>query len=189
MIPLWYNIKIYPAFLRKSLWRSGAALPRRALLPGRWWQHPSELADPHIEQSRIWGSHPFPAFIGFWSGVLRGLLLDQTIPTMWEVNRPRVRKQPGHHHDGAGCLPLHNIPEEMAVGVVYAGSLREIRKLRRQAHLSCPCGAIQNFPEGAIISMLLRAEGERGGPSVLAVCFRRCRAYRRGADASSRRNL
>ena len=55
---------------------------------------------------------------------------------------------------------LHNIPEGMAVGVVYAGYLAGNAKITVAAAMALSIGiAIQNFPEGAIISMPLRAEG------------------------------
>ena len=84
------------------------------------------------------------------------------------------------------AVTLHNIPEGMAVGVVYAGFLSGNAQITAASALALSLGiAIQNFPEGAIISMPLRAEGERKGTSVSRRrAFRRCRAYRRGADAS-----
>ena len=60
-----------------------------------------------------------------------------------------------------GILFLHNIPEGMAVGVMYAGFLAENAQITATSALALSLGiAIQNFPEGAIISMPLRAEGE-----------------------------
>ena len=57
-------------------------------------------------------------------------------------------------------VTLHNIPEGMAVGVVYAGYLAGNAKITVAAAMALSIGiAIQNFPEGAIISMPLRAEG------------------------------
>lgn len=58
------------------------------------------------------------------------------------------------------AVTLHNIPEGMAVGVVYAGYLAGSAKITVAAAMALSIGiAIQNFPEGAIISMPLRAEG------------------------------
>ena len=58
------------------------------------------------------------------------------------------------------AVTLHNIPEGMAVGVVYAGLLSGEGQITVMAALALSLGiAIQNFPEGAIISMPLRAEG------------------------------
>ena len=59
------------------------------------------------------------------------------------------------------AVTLHNIPEGMAVGVMYAGFLSGGAKITAAGALALSLGiAIQNFPEGAIISMPLRAEGE-----------------------------
>ena len=58
------------------------------------------------------------------------------------------------------AVTLHNIPEGMAVGVVYAGYLTGNVQITLMGALALSLGiAIQNFPEGAIISMPLRAEG------------------------------
>ena len=65
-------------------------------------------------------------------------------------------------------LILHNIPEGMAVGVMYAGFLAENAQITAASALALSIGiAIQNFPEGAIISMPLRAEGQRKGRAFL----------------------
>ena len=59
------------------------------------------------------------------------------------------------------AVTLHNIPEGMAVGVVYAGLISGSDKITAGAALALALGiAIQNFPEGAIISMPLYAEGK-----------------------------
>ena len=66
------------------------------------------------------------------------------------------------------AVTLHNIPEGMAVGVVYAGYLTGKAQITMMGALALSLGiAIQNFPEGAIISMPLRAEGERKGRAFL----------------------
>ena len=62
------------------------------------------------------------------------------------------------------AVTLHNIPEGMAVGVVYAGYLVGTAQITAAGALALSLGiAIQNFPEGAIISMPLRAEGMKKG--------------------------
>ena len=62
------------------------------------------------------------------------------------------------------AVTLHNIPEGMAVGVVYAGYLSGTAQITAAGALALSLGiAIQNFPEGAIISMPLRAEGMSKG--------------------------
>ena len=66
------------------------------------------------------------------------------------------------------AVTLHNIPEGMAVGVMYAGLLAENTKITAASALALSLGiAIQNFPEGAIISLPLRAEGESKGKAFL----------------------
>ena len=66
------------------------------------------------------------------------------------------------------AVTLHNIPEGMAVGVMYAGFLAENAQITAASALALSIGiAIQNFPEGAIISMPLRAEGQRKGRAFL----------------------
>jgi ZIP family zinc transporter len=66
------------------------------------------------------------------------------------------------------AVTLHNIPEGMAVGVVYAGMLKGDGLISAGGALALSLGiAIQNFPEGAIISMPLYAEGKSRGRSFL----------------------
>ena len=66
------------------------------------------------------------------------------------------------------AVMLHNLPEGMAVGVVYAGCLTGDGGITAMGALSLSLGiAIQNFPEGAIISMPLRAEGVSKGKAFL----------------------
>lgn len=67
------------------------------------------------------------------------------------------------------AVTLHNIPEGMAVGVVYAGFLTGNDEITAAGALALSLGiAIQNFPEGAIISMPLRAEGMKKGQAFLS---------------------
>ena len=65
-------------------------------------------------------------------------------------------------------VALHNIPEGMAVGVVYAGLLSGNAQITITGALALSIGiAIQNFPEGAIISMPLRTTGMKKGKAFL----------------------
>ena len=129
------------------------------------------LLIPAMDQSSGAGSLAFlPAVIGFWAGILFLLGLDHLIPHL---------HQKSHHAEGPHtrlrrstmmvlAVTLHNIPEGMAVGVVYAGFLSGNTKITAASALALSLGiAIQNFPEGAIISMPLRAEGERKGRAFL----------------------
>ena len=129
------------------------------------------LLIPAIEQSEGMGKLSFlPAFIGFWVGVLFLLLLDRLIPHLHvgseQAEGPKSKL--GRTTMMVLAVTLHNIPEGMAVGVVYAGFLSGNTKITAASALALSLGiAIQNFPEGAIISMPLRAEGERKGRAFL----------------------
>ena len=121
------------------------------------------LIMPAIEQSENLGKFSFfPAVIGFWAGVLFLLLLDHVIPHLHQ-NGTQAEGPKSHLQKTTMMLlavTLHNIPEGMAVGVVYAGYLSGNAEISAAGALALSLGiAIQNFPEGAIISMPLRAEG------------------------------
>ena len=102
-----------------------------------------------------------PAVIGFCGGMLFLLLLDMVIPHMHldeTVEGPK--KNLGKTTMLVLAVVLHNIPEGMAVGVVYAGWLAGNTAISISGALALAIGiAIQNFPEGAIISMPLHAGG------------------------------
>lgn len=121
------------------------------------------LIIPAIDQSKDLGTLSFlPAAIGFWAGILFLLLLDHIIPHLHQngtqAEGPKSRLQKTTMMILA--VTLHNIPEGMAVGVVYAGYLSGNAEISAAGALALSLGiAIQNFPEGAIISMPLRAEG------------------------------
>ena len=122
------------------------------------------LLIPAIEQSENMGKLSFlPAFIGFWIGVLFLLLLDHMIPHLHvgsdQAEGPKSKL--GRSTMMMLAVTLHNSPEGMAVGVMYAGFLAGNAQITAASALALSLGiAIQNFPEGAIISMPLRAEGE-----------------------------
>ena len=121
------------------------------------------LIIPAIEQSENLGKFSFfPAVIGFWAGVLFLLLLDHGSPHLHQ-NGTQAEGPKSHLQKTTMMLlavTLHNIPEGMAVGVVYAGYLSGNAEISAAGALALSLGiAIQNFPEGAIISMPLRAEG------------------------------
>ena len=122
------------------------------------------LIVPAIDQSSDKGRLAFlPAFIGFWLGILFLLLLDHIIPH-FHVGIEQAEGPKSHLTKIVMLVPavtLHNIPEGMAVGVVYAGLVGGSEKITAGAALALALGiAIQNFPEGAIISMPLYAEGK-----------------------------
>ena len=125
------------------------------------------LLIPAIEESSTMGKWSFvPAAAGFWIGILFLLALDHIIPHLHaksgQTEGPRSRLQ--RTTMMVLAVTLHNIPEGMAVGVVYAGYLSGSAQITAAGALALSLGiAIQNFPEGAIISMPLRAEGMKKG--------------------------
>lgn len=129
------------------------------------------LLIPSMEQSAAMGIWAFvPAVIGFWVGILFLLLLDHIIPHLHRNSDET--EGPRSHLKRTTMLvlavTLHNIPEGMAVGVVYAGWLSGNTYITVTGALTLSIGiAIQNFPEGAIISLPLRAEGAGKGKSFL----------------------
>lgn len=129
------------------------------------------LLIPSIEQSEHMGKWSFfPAAVGFWLGILFLLLLDHVIPHLHQGSEkaegPKTKLQ--RTTMLVLAVTLHNIPEGMAVGVVYAGYLSGNTKISAMGALALSIGiAIQNFPEGAIISMPLKAEGVGKGKAFL----------------------
>ena len=120
------------------------------------------LLQPALESSADMGTLAFlPATIGFLVGVGFLLTLDVITPHM-HLDRQQEGPQSGFKRTTKLILAvtLHNIPEGMAVGVVYAGFLAGETGITAAGALALALGiAIQNFPEGAIVSMPLLAEG------------------------------
>ena len=121
------------------------------------------LLIPAMEQVSDMGKLAFvPAVAGFWLGILFLLLLDHIIPHLHRNSQSAEgpKSQLKRTTMLVLAVTLHNIPEGMAVGVVYAGYLAGNTQISAAAAMALSLGiAIQNFPEGAIISMPLRAEG------------------------------
>ena len=122
------------------------------------------LLIPAMDQSEHLGKLSFgPAVLGFWFGILFLLLLDNVIPHL-HMNAEKAEGLESRLARTTMMLlavTLHNIPEGMAVGVVYAGYLSGSADITAGGALALALGiAIQNFPEGAIISMPLHAEGK-----------------------------
>ena len=129
------------------------------------------LLIPAMDMSEEMGKYAcIPAAAGFLLGILFLLGMDRAVP---------------HLHMGAECaegpkcslkkttmlvlaVTLHNIPEGMAVGVVFAGMLSQNTEITVAGAFALSVGiAIQNFPEGAIISMPLKSEGTGKGKAFL----------------------
>lgn len=120
------------------------------------------LLIPAMDYSRHMGKLSFvPAALGFWAGVLFLLFLDRHVPHMHLDNQC----------EGPDCdidknimmvlaVALHNLPEGMAVGAIWAGLINGNSEVSMAAAIVLSIGiAIQNFPEGAIISMPLASNG------------------------------
>ena len=151
-------------FLRKELkpgvQRSLTGFAAGVMVAASIWS----LIVPAIDQCADKGRWAFlPAFIGFWLGILFLLLLDEIIPHLHvatnEVEGPKSKAS--RILMLVLAVTLHNIPEGMAVGVVYAGLVSGSAHITAGGALALALGiAIQNFPEGAIISMPLYSEGK-----------------------------
>lgn len=122
------------------------------------------LLIPSIEMSASEGALAvFPAAVGFLVGMGFLLLLDQLTPHLHLGSD--TPEGPRSHLSRTTMLSLavtlHNLPEGMAVGVVIVGAMQGgMHEITASAALAVSLGiAIQNIPEGAIISMPMRAEG------------------------------
>ncbi len=103
-----------------------------------------------------------PAIVGFMGGILFLLFLDSVIPHQHIDSN--LSEGPRSHLSKTTklvfAITLHNIPEGMAVGVALAGALEHSSYMSMAGAVALSVGiAIQNFPEGAIVSMPLRSAG------------------------------
>ena len=154
--------------LSESLQRALTGFAAGVMVAASVWS----LLIPAIEQASGMGRLSFaPAVIGFWCGILFLLLLDHVIPHLHR-NCEQTEGPKTHLQRSTMLLlavTLHNIPEGMAVGVMYAGYLSGSTQITAAGALVLSVGiAIQNFPEGAIISTPLRAEGVGKGRAFLS---------------------
>ena len=121
------------------------------------------LLIPSIEMAETQGKVAWiPAAIGFLLGIVFLLVLDSVVPHMHlesektEGMKSKLKKTTMM----VLAVTLHNIPEGMAVGVTFAGALAQNAGITMAGAFALAVGiAIQNFPEGAIISMPLKIEG------------------------------
>ena len=129
------------------------------------------LLIPSMDMSENMGKYAFiPAAAGFLLGILFLLVMDRAVPHL---------HMGAEQSEGPECslkkttmlvlaVTLHNIPEGMAVGVVFAGMVSQNTEITMAGAFALSIGiAIQNFPEGAIISMPLKSEGVGKGKSCL----------------------
>ena len=122
------------------------------------------LLIPSMDMSNDLGKFKFiPAAVGFILGILFLLLLDEIIPHLHidsekpEGPKSKVKKSTML----VLAVTLHNIPEGMAVGVVLAGAYYGNTIMSMSGAIALSIGiAVQNFPEGAIISMPLKEAGQ-----------------------------
>lgn len=103
-----------------------------------------------------------PATVGFLLGIIFLLILDSIIPHLHlNTDKPEgIKAKIEKTTMMVLAVTLHNIPEGMAVGVVFAGAIAQNTGITIAGAIALAIGiAIQNFPEGAIISMPLKSEG------------------------------
>jgi ZIP family zinc transporter len=121
------------------------------------------LIIPAMEESAHMGKLAFlPAFIGVWAGFLFLLALDEFVPHLHMNSQCPEGKacNLGKSTMMFFAVALHNLPEGMAVGVVIAGWLSGNESISFATALALAIGiAIQNLPEGAIVTMPLRSNG------------------------------
>ena len=121
------------------------------------------LLIPAMKQSEKMGDLSFvPAVAGFWIGILFLLTLDHLIPHLHvgSDQAEGLKSRLGRTTMMVLAVTLHNIPEGMAVGVMYAGFLAGNAQITATSALALSLGiAIQNFPEGAAVALPLHQEG------------------------------
>ena len=121
------------------------------------------LLIPAIEMSESQGKIAWvPAAIGFLLGITFLLVLDSVIPHLHlKSDKPEgIKSKLKKTTMMVFAVTLHNIPEGMAVGVTFAGALTQNAGITMAGAFALAIGiAIQDFPEGAIISMPLKSEG------------------------------
>ena len=121
------------------------------------------LLIPAIEMSESQGKIAWvPAAIGFLLGITFLLVLDSVIPHLHlKSDKPEgIKSKLKKTTMMVFAVTLHNIPEGMAVGVTFAGALTQNAGITMAGAFALAIGiAIQNFPEGAIISMPVKSEG------------------------------
>ena len=162
--------------LRPKVQRAMMAFAAGVMVAASVWS----LLLPSIESAADYGKFAFvPPVAGFWAGIFLLFLIDKITPHLHlgsnDPEGPRVKMK--RTTMLALAVTIHNIPEGMAIGVVFAGWLAGAGAIAGTAGDVASVGAaggislasavavsigmaLQNFPEGAIVSLPLRAEGE-----------------------------
>lgn len=123
------------------------------------------LLIPAMDMSEHMGKMAFvPAAVGFALGIVFLLCMDKVVPHLHLDHEKPEGIQTNHALKKTTMLvlavTLHNIPEGMAVGVVFAGAISGHGDVTLMGAIALAIGiAIQNFPEGAVISLPLKSEG------------------------------
>lgn len=147
--------------LKPSVRRAMSAFAAGVMVAASVWS----LLIPAMEESESMGAFAFvPAAAGFWVGVLLLLVMDMTIPHIHPENNVhegmKTKKKLSDSMMMMFAITLHNLPEGMSVGVIYAGWMMGDSAVSAMGALGLAIGiALQNVPEGAIVSMPLRAAG------------------------------
>ena len=149
--------------LRRNVQRALTGFAAGVMTAASIWS----LIVPAMDMASGLGRMAFlPAVAGFWCGILFLLLLDSLIPHL-HMHAAKAEGLPSKLARTTMmvlAVTLHNLPEGMAVGIVYAGFLTGTGEMTAGGAFALALGiAIQNFPEGAIISMPLHAEGKSKG--------------------------
>ena len=127
------------------------------------------LIIPSIEMAENQNLIPWvPAVVGFIIGILLLLIIDLTVPHIEHGIAKGIKTKLNKTTMLVLAVTLHNIPEGMAVGVVFAGILMGSSGMTLAGAYALAIGiAIQNFPEGAIISMPLKSNGMKKNKAFL----------------------
>ena len=148
--------------ISKNLQRVLTGFAAGVMVAASFWS----LLQPALDSSESMGKLSFvPAAVGFLVGIGFLLILDMVTPHM-HMNKEGEGPKSGLKRTTKLILAvtLHNIPEGMAVGVVYANIIAGNSLISTAGAMALAIGiAIQNFPEGAIVSMPLRGEGMSKG--------------------------
>lgn len=147
--------KRMPTLLQKALTGFAAGV----MVAASVWS----LLIPSIEMTgKVGMASIIPAIVGFLFGILFLLFLDDIIPHQ-HIDSNQSEGPKSHLSKTSKlvfAVTLHNIPEGMAVGVALAAAMKESAYMSMAGAIALSLGiAIQNFPEGAIVSMPLRAAG------------------------------